>query len=470
MQDFLLIISCVYVLTLNASAQTFVRYVKPEDFGTKTLYADSVLTSITLPRGVARLNNYPKFNAAALELSQVLQDPSKELMQVWVCGSASPDGLWGDNVELSQARTDAAVAYIKSLMDIPDYKIHKESLNEDWERLYELVEASDIPCKYDVLFIIRTKNWGERKTALQKLDGGKVWKILEKDFFPQLRCVRFAIYCRWDPSKPYLSVPVEEVSEPVTVEKTDTVYIRDTVYYVKNTVYVGREEEPVTKKDAYEAYRSRNIREKKIYDTPWYMAVKTDLATDVLALPQAGLEIQLSRKVSLGFDGWYSEWAYVNPTKDFKVYGFRPDIRYYSKGVMEKGGFVGIHANFAWYTMMTDSEALYQNATLCKDENCSSEKHIEYSGMRYHDNPPAWSVGLTLGYLLPLDRNGRWALEFVTGLGYGQYSHVSFRMNEDGKGVSSENIVYEPVKGYAGITRVGVNLRYRFSVRPYVKQ
>lgn len=469
LQAFLPVVLCCFVLCASASAQTYIRYVKPEDLGTKTLYADSVLTSITLPRGVARLNNYPKFNAAALELSQVLKDRTKELMQVWVCGSASPDGLWGDNVELSRARTDAAVAYLKSLMDIPEDKIHKESLNEDWDRLYELVEASDIPYKYDVLNIIRTKTWGERKTALQKLDGGKVWKILEKDFFPQLRCVRFAIYCRWDPSKPYLTAPVEPQEEEVTVisDRPDTVYIRDTVYYVKNTVYVNKEE-PVTRQDAYDAYRSANNRPKKIYDTPWYMALKTDLATDVVALPQAGIEIQLSRKLSFGIDGWYSKWAYINPSKDFKVYGFRPDIRYYSKGVMEKGGFVGIHANLTWYTLMA-GETLYQNATLCEKENCSVSKHFDYADARYHDNPPAWSVGLTLGYLQPLDRKNRWALEFVAGLGYGQYSQVAFKLNDDKTALSPDGITYAPTKGYAGITRVGINLRYRFSVRPYRK-
>ena len=90
----------------SASAQSYVRYVKPDDFGTKTLYADSVLTSIALPRGVSKLSNYYKFNMAAFELFQVLENPEMELMQVWVCGSASPDGLWAENVKLSQARTD----------------------------------------------------------------------------------------------------------------------------------------------------------------------------------------------------------------------------------------------------------------------------------------------------------------------------------------------------------------------------
>ena len=97
-------------------AQSYIRYVVPEDFGTHAVYADSVLTSIALPRGVSKLANYPKFNAAAYELSQVLQDPGKKVLQVWVCGSASPDGLWGYNVKLSKERTDEAAAYLKDVL------------------------------------------------------------------------------------------------------------------------------------------------------------------------------------------------------------------------------------------------------------------------------------------------------------------------------------------------------------------
>ena len=119
MQGVLLAALCGLLLCTDMTAQTYLRYVKPDDLGKKELYADSVLTSITLPRGVAKLANYPKFNIAALELSQIMRDPTKELMQVYVCGSASPDGLWADNVRLSQSRTDAAAQYLCLLYTSP---------------------------------------------------------------------------------------------------------------------------------------------------------------------------------------------------------------------------------------------------------------------------------------------------------------------------------------------------------------
>lgn len=464
----------------SASAQSHIRYVKPEDFGTKTLYADSVLTSITLPQGVSRLSNYYKFNMAAFELFQVLENPEIELMQVWVCGSASPDGLWGDNVKLSKARTDNAVQYIKSVMNIPDYMIHAESLNEDWDRLSELVQASDLPYKYEVLYIIRTKNWGERKQALQKLDGGNVWRILEKDFFPLLRCVRFAIFCKWDPSKPYLSAPATPVKQqpmavpapqPVPVaqpviekpESADTVYVRDTVVIIKETVVKEQaipapvvetpDPAPSQKEAAYQEYRRKSLdKERKLHDTPWFIGLKTNLLADAMAVPMGGFEFQLGKRVSLDLQGWYTKYnVFCKEDNQTNVYGITPEIRWWSKGVaMERGSFFGIHASAAWYTLQWKDGFLYQNG---KDGQYSTTAG---------DHTPAWSVGLTYGYSFALDRKARWGLEFVLGVGYGNYSQNLGAWSETDK----KWYIYEHQNNtHTGITKAGINLTYRFSTR-----
>lgn len=474
----------------SASAQSHIRYVKPEDFGTKTLYADSVLTSITLPQGVSRLSNYYKFNLAALELFQVLENPEMELMQVWVCGSASPDGLWGDNVKLSQARTDNAVEYIKSVMNIPAYMIHAESLNEDWDRLAELVQASDLPFKYEVLYIIRTKNWGERKTALQRLDGGNVWKILEKDFFPLLRCVRFAIFCKWDPSKPYLSAPTSKVAaapqpvvqpepqpvpqpEPLPVEQpkvvkelqasADTVYVRDTVVIIKETIVkeqivptsAANTQNTVVQNEVSvnQEYRKESSdKEKKLHDTPWLIGLKTNLLADAMVVPMGGLEFQIGKKVSLDLQGWYTTYnVFCKEDQNTNVYGITPEIRWWARGsAMERGSFFGIHASAAWYTLQWRDGYLYQNG---KDGHYSSSAG---------NLAPAWSVGLTYGYSFALDRKARWGLEFVLGLGYGNYSQNLGAWSETDK----KWYMYEHQNNtHTGITRAGINLTYRFSTR-----
>lgn len=464
-------------LVLNA--QSYVRYIKSSDIGTKAIYADEVLPSVQLPKGVSDLKNFYKFNEAAYELYQVLENPDIEIMQVWVCGSASPDGLWGDNEKLSKARTDNAVNYIKSVMNIPDYLIHAESLVEDWDRLAEMVEASDLPYKYEILYIIRTKTWGERKTALQKLDGGSIWKILEKDFFPKLRCVRFAIFCKWDPSKPYMSDPSKvsvslPVSEPAVVEpapavlpspvpptfssaevvvetpvKVDTVYVRDTVVYHKETVIV---EKPLQAEQVRPVDEYKQKTERKIYDTPWMMGVKTNLIADAMAIPMLGMEFQIGKRVSLDLQGWYTNKnIFCKEDNNTNVYGFTPELRIWTDGnTMQRGSFFGVHARTVWYTMRWTDGYLYQNGS-----------ESQYSG-NAGSTTPAWSIGLTYGYSLALDRKAHWGIEFLVGIGYGKYSQNLGAWNAtDGKWY-----IHEHQNGtHIGITRAGINLTYRFSAR-----
>ena len=470
---------CGIILSSNAFAQTFVRYVKPADLATSVVYSDTVLTSIVMPRGVARLDNYPKFNVAALELARVLEDPDKELLQVWVCGSASPEGLWQYNVDLSQERTDAAVNYLKAVLDIPEDKIHAESLNEDWDRLAELVEASDLQYKEMVLHIIRTKTWGDRKRALQQIDGGRVWKILEKDFFPKLRCVRFAIFCKWDPSRPYLAVPQEvcpEPAEPVipvpvpapapapapapvaeTEAVKDTLVIRDTVYVYHERVVTHVQPTPssVTQEQVREYQRRaiRPVREKKYWDTPWMFGLKTNLIGDALLVPTLGAEVQLGRSFSLDLQGWMTRYNIFTPSdQNTNFYGFSPELRWWLKGdTMRRGSFIGLHGRCAWYTLQWKDGLLYQNGP--KDV---------WDG-NYHDSGnshPAWSAGFTYGYSLGLGRKANWGLEFVIGIGYANYQHNTAAYN----GNIWELVEYQD-NHHFGITRAAVNLTYRFSVR-----
>lgn len=462
---------CGMLMSISLSAQIYHRYVRPEDLGTKILYADSVMTSFTLPRGVASVSGNPKFNIAAMELAYVLNDPAKEIMQIYVCGSASPDGLWADNVRLSQSRTDAAAEYLTEVLDVPAYMIYKQSLNEDWDRLYELVAESDMAYKYNVMTIIKSMDWGDRKKALQTLDGGRAWKILEKDFFPKLRCVRIAVFCKWDPSKPYMSVPADESfrnfrESSVTKAKPDTVYIRDTVYYVKETVMMPVEEPQVkvnpvaAHESAYEEYRRNSLedmqntgKERKIHDTPWMMGVKTNLIADAMAVPYMGAEVQLAKRMSLDLQGWYTRTNVFVPSDDnANFYGFAPELRLWlSDNTMRKGGFVGLHGSCAWYTMQWRDGYLYQNGP----ENV-------WEG-NYHNagnSHPAWSAGVTYGYSLGLGRKAHWGLEFLIGIGYASYSqNTAVYSNEIWEYVGHRN------DHHFGITKLGVNLTYRFSLR-----
>ena len=446
-KQMILLLSLTLFSLSSLDAQTYVRYVTQEDLNSKVVYSDSVLTSIQLPRGMAQLSNYPKFNAAAYELSQVLKDPNKKLLQVWVCGSASPDGLWAYNVKLSKSRTDSAAEYLQEAMGIPSSLIHKESLNEDWDRLAELVSESDIPCRNQVLEIISNKDWAARKIALQELNDGKVWDILVKDFFPKLRCVRFAIYCQWDQSKPHLSMP------------RDTVYVRDTVVLVKETVYITRPDTVivtrpdtvvvtpvVTKEQVYEEYREESLKKSK-RDIKWLnpnvMAVKTNLFSDALAMPSLGLEFQLVKGLSLDISGTYGFYNLLNShNRDMAFYSVSPELRWwFGDHPLQRGSFIGLHANVSEFSLEWTDKVAYQSVS----------------------GKPAWSAGFTYGACACLDRKAHWGLEFVVGVGYGQYHQNVGSIGTDGKFVAAESDA-PTMHEYFGLTKLQLNLVYRFSL------
>lgn len=463
----LLIVAAIFPAALFLSdAQTYVRYVKPEDFATKVVYADSVLTSIVLPRGISKLSSYPKFNAAAYELSQVLKDPDKQLLQVWVCGSSSPDGLWEYNVNLSKQRTEEAVAYLKQVMNIPDSLIHKESLNEDWDRLAELVAASDKEYKDEVVDIIHNKYWGDRKSDLQALEGGKVWRSLEKEFFPLLRCVRFAIYCKWDPSKPHLSAPKEVVTlrdtvtlketvtirdtvtlkETVTVRDTvtlqETVTLRDTVtltetIYVRDTVVVVKEPESVEVAPVIEA------KEEKFWLKPHIMAIKTNLLSDAMAIPSLGIEVQLYKGLTLDVSGAYGFFNIFNKSnRDMEMWNVSPELRlWFGDHPMQKGRFIGLHANVSNFSLQWRDGVAYQAIP----------------------GQPAWSAGFTYGACARMGKKSHFGLEFVIGVGYGQYHQNVGTIDPAGSFIPNESVSPQ-VRHHFGLTKLAVNLVYRFSM------
>lgn len=242
----------------------------------------------------------------------------------------------------------------------------------------------------------------------------------------------------------YLKLDDTSVKGPdsllVTISIPEDAYVRDTIY-LKNSEY-----RDMMKKNRYSS--------KPYYATPWMMGVKTNLLSDVIAIPYAGLEFQLTRHLSLDLNGWFSKWNIFYPNKQTNIYGFAPELRWWlGDRAMIKGYFVGLHANAGWYTLewkdKDGNKVLYQNGL----------DDLEDFGA----TTPAWSAGLTYGYSQPLDRKAHWNLEFYMGIGYSSYQQKLFYTPEDG---GKPYFKHESNTDF-GVTKVGINLTYRFSLRRY---
>lgn len=241
----------------------------------------------------------------------------------------------------------------------------------------------------------------------------------------------------------YLKIDDDNVKGPdsllVTLTIPENAYVRDTVY--------------LTRGEARDMRKASEYSHKSYYATPWMMGLKTNLVSDMISIPYAGVEIQLARRLSLDLSGWYSKWNIFYPNEQTNIYGASPELRWWYGGdAMSKGYFIGIHGNVGWYTLeWRDAEGekiIYQNGI--DDLYDSGTMH------------PAWSCGLTYGYSQPLDRKEHWNLEFYIGFGYASYQQKRVYPIEDGLSYYKHE-----VNSYVGITKVGINLTYRFSLRRF---
>lgn len=235
--------------------------------------------------------------------------------------------------------------------------------------------------------------------------------------------------------------------DDISIDAPDSILVTMSVpreAYVIDTVVI-------TRKQARELKKAGEYDPRPYYATPWMMGVKTNLLSDAIAIPYAGLEIQLARNLSLDLNGWFSPWNIFYPNAQTSIYGLAPELRWWYGGrAMSKGYFVGLHGNAGWYTLeWRDKDGnwvLYQNGI----------DDIDDPGTKY----PAWSAGLTFGYSQPLDRKEHWNLEFYMGIGYSSYQQKCFYMSENNK----TTMKHEAHTDF-GITKVGINLTYRFSLR-----
>lgn len=344
--------------------------------------------SIGFPVGNSVIN--PRFgdNEARLTelisfLESVQRDEQLELVEVSFCGSASPEGSFAVNRNLAKRRRDALETYVRQRVTLPDSIVTYPEGFIAWGRLAELVEQSDMPYKEEAVDVLRNvpeftyNNKGvlidSRKKHLMELRWGRTWNYMYKHFFDEIRHASMVlITVRELPSEePPVEIPTEE---PVVEQPVDTVAPA-----------------PVTE-------------EKK----PFYMAVKTNMLYDVLAVPNVGVEFYLGDNWSVVGQWMYGWWSKNSSHRYWRIYGGDLAVRkWFGKEAGEKpltGHHLGVYGQLFTYD-------------------------FEFSGKGYMGGKPGgtmwekmnYAAGLEYGYSLPIA--SRLNLDFTIGLGYwgGQY-------------------------------------------------
>lgn len=334
-------------------------------------------------------NNAARLSEVVSFLESVKKDSTLELVEVSFCGSASPEGGFAINRELAEKRRNSLERYVRERVSLPDGIISRPEGFIAWERLAELVEVSDMPHKEEAVDVLRNvpeftyNNKGvlvdSRKKHLMELQYGRTWHYMHKHFFDQIRNASvILVTVRQKPVIEEKTVVKEEPVVPAPADTTAVVEKADTIVAVS----------PETSK-------------------PFYMALKTNMLYDVLAVPNIGVEFYLGKNWSISGNWMYGWWKKNSSHRYWRIYGGDLAVRYWlGKKANEKpltGHHIGIYGQAFTYD-------------------------FEWGGKGYMGGEPGgtlwdktnYAAGVEYGYSLPVAN--RLNIDFTLGVGWKSHS------------------------------------------------
>ncbi len=322
--------------------------------------------------------NEPFIDIYKSEIAPLLREKGLVLRKLIIKGAASPEGPYDNNRRLGLGRTQRLVEFINSQFDnAPDVSLLQSNfVCEDYEYLTVLMAEANDPEAAAVKKIWDDSNGDEPycKRELQKLNGGKTWKRLLNEYFPQLRQARVMMFF----GTPLLATLHEgDLAQKPNKQTVSTVALPPEV--------------PTLPYPPLEVKTSR---------LP-LIALRTNLVHDLFYMPNFGFapsgNVQLEffplhghLTYNAGFS--FSNHRHWSECKFFQIRDLQLELRrYFREGHPYRGAFLGVYAH-----------------GFCYGIGFNEKKGWEGEGL---------GAGLSGGYTLKLNRKGSFRLEFTAALG-----------------------------------------------------
>lgn len=133
-------------------------------------------------------NNPAELERVGRMMDEIVGNADVEVDRVDIVGFASPEGTLEYNRRLSEGRANALRNYMTSRIDLPRDCYRVEFGGENWDGLVDMVAASDIGQREEILRIIRNEPLEQvRERQLAALDAGGPWQHMKQTIFPLLR-------------------------------------------------------------------------------------------------------------------------------------------------------------------------------------------------------------------------------------------------------------------------------------------
>ena len=333
-------------------------------------------------QGESEVDTLLKGNKRTLRSLDSLFNGNDNLSRLQIVGGASPEGGVNLNYNLSEKRAERILSLLNlDGTDAPP-KVETSFIGRDWEDLYNLVaEDPYVPFKeetLDILEEINLKNKQERReaesdhflTRLKELGEGRPYRYLYNNIFPSLRASRIFLTYQYSPS-------IDLTIAPPNI-------------YPENPPFIA---EPILPTLTTSLGKRRNF----------YMAIKTNMLYDLLALPSLSAEFYLGRNLSIVGNWTYGWWDTDRTHHYWRAYGGDIALRWwFGKKAKEKpltGHHIGIYGGILTYD-------------------------FEFGGTGYMGGLPhetLWNRslrmgGIEYGYSLPIAKHLN--IDFTIGIGY----------------------------------------------------
>lgn len=377
------------------------------------------------------------------------------LSRIYIRGAASPEGSYEHNKVLGEKRAKVLTDFVLSRLSVPvsDGSYNLDVDFEDYRSLcLFLLRAQD---SYYMLVksicdkYLPSNNVAQLKNELQQAEGGKLWKHLLTNYFPDLRAARIMLV--FNKKKPEEIVAQPVVEEPV-IEETPVV------------------EQPVVELPVIEAPATAVV----VFDEPQvlprreFLSVKTNLLLDGAyvpgynrwcPIPNVAIEYYPKKgHFTYGASFDFPWWQDYDAHKYFQIRNYQLESRYYLRSGSLSSNPPGEGAAF---------RGLYLQAYA----------HVALFGICF-DADRGWvgegvGAGVGVGYVLPLSKKGHWRLEFGLQAGYFRCKYDPYQYENPVDPSYHDDLYYykwtldpdlfkkrQYRYNWLGPTRVGITLTY----------
>lgn len=313
---------------------------------------------------------------------KVYSDYHNEIKSIHVTGGASPEGSVAINELLSRKRAAVLFDHLSREISLPDSITSFTFIGRDWAGLRELVyNDENVPYRNDVISLIDTilsdeavlhHDSAENLLKLKSLKSGVPYQYMYTRQFPMLRASKMYIeYYRHLLEMPQgddsLAIPSLSVDLPGGVAVSPD---------FKMPVDSGRN---------------------------FYMALKTNMLYDLLAVPNISAEFYVGKNWSIVGNWMYGWWKTDARHRYWRIYGGDAALRWWFGSQAHRkpltGHHIGVYAGVVTYD-------------------------FEWGGKGYMGGLPGKTLwdrcmkvcGLEYGYSLPIAR--RLNIDFTIGIGY----------------------------------------------------